>query len=104
MVEPSLEDLVTDLASPDLGKPKFYDVTADACALPRMRIHHTRCIRFEGIHLPYNQRIAENLWGLSVIERIYDRLTAYDSATSGAAQLMYRAEIARNHRHGRAGL
>lgn len=93
MVDPSLEDLVTDLASPDLGKPKFYDVIADGAALPRMRIHHTRCIRFDGIPLPYNQRIAENLWGLSVIERIYDRLIAYDSATTGAAQLLFRADI-----------
>lgn len=93
MVDPSLEDLVTDPASPDLGKPKYYDVTADACALPRMRIHHTRVFRFEGIGLPYNQRIAENLWGLSVIERIYDRLTAFDSATTGAAQLLYRADV-----------
>lgn len=93
MVEPSLQDLVTDLSSHDLGKPKYYDVTADGTALPSMRIHHTRVIRFDGISLPYNQRIAENLWGLSVIERIYDRLIAYDSATTGAAQLLYRADI-----------
>jgi phage-related protein (TIGR01555 family) len=93
MVEPSLEDLVTDIGSDDLGLPRFYRVTADAPALPRMSIHHTRVIRFLGVDLPYWQYIAENLWGMSVLERLYDRLTAFDSATTGAAQLMYRADI-----------
>lgn len=92
MVEPSLNDLVTELG-PDLGLPKFYRVTADAPALPRRKIHHSRCIRLGGLRLPYWQRIQENLWGLSVIERLYDRLVMFDSATTGAAQLVYKAYI-----------
>jgi uncharacterized protein len=92
MVNPSLEDLVTDLGT-DLGMPKFYRVTADAPALPRMSIHYTRCLRFDGDYLPYWQRISENLWSMSVIERLYDRLLAFDSATQGAAQLVYKAHL-----------
>jgi phage-related protein (TIGR01555 family) len=92
MVEPTLNDLVTQ-AGPDLGLPKYYRVTADAPALPRIMVHHSRCIRLEGIRLPYWQRVQENLWGLSVLERLYDRMIAFDSATTGAAQLVYKAYI-----------
>lgn len=90
MVEPSLSDLVTELG-PEIGLPKFYQVVADAPGLARMKIHHSRCLRLEGIHLPYWQRLIENLWGLSVIERLYDRMIAFDSASTGAAQLVYKS-------------
>lgn len=92
MVDPSLNDLVTD-AGPDLGLPKFYTVVEDAPALPSLKVHHSRCIRLEGIRLPYWQRVMENLWGISVLERLYDRMLAFDSATTGAAQLVYKAYI-----------
>ncbi len=92
MVEPSLSDLVTDYG-PNLGLPKFYSVTASAPALSRQKIHYSRCIRLEGIRLPYWQRIMENLWGLSVLERLYDRMVAFDSATTGAAQLVYKSYL-----------
>lgn len=92
MVEPTLQDLVTD-AGPDIGLPKFYRITAQAPALPNLKIHYSRCIRLEGIRLSYWQRLQENLWGLSVLERLYDRMIAFDSASTGAAQLVYKAFI-----------
>ncbi len=92
MVDPSLSDLITDFG-PNLGLPKYYQVTAQAPALSRMKIHYSRVIRLEGIKLPYWQRLMENLWGLSVLERLYDRMIAFDSATTGAAQLVYKAYI-----------
>lgn len=92
MVEPSLNDLVTELG-PDLGLPKFYTVTAAAPALARNKIHYSRVIRLGGIKLPHNQALVENLWGISVIERLYDRMIGFDSASTGAAQLVYKAFI-----------
>lgn len=92
MVEPQLNDLVTDYGA-SLGQPKFYRVTAQAPALSNMRIHYSRCVRLEGIRLPYWQRLMENLWGLSVLERLYDRMIAFDSATTGAAQLVYKSYL-----------
>jgi hypothetical protein len=92
MVEPSLTQLVTELG-PDLGNPMFYTVTADAPALPRAKIHYSRVIRQVGITLPYWQRVQENLWGLSVIERLYDRMVMFDSATTGAGQLVYKSYL-----------
>jgi len=92
LVQPSLENLVTEYG-PDLGKPKYYTVVADAQALVNQKIHHSRVIRREGVELPYWQRIAENGWGQSVLERLWDRLVAFDSVTSGTAQLVYKAHL-----------
>lgn len=92
LVTPSLEDLITDFG-PDYGYPKYYTVVADAPGLRAQKIHHSRCIRLDGVTLPYWQRMAENGWGMSVVERLYDRLVAFDSTTQGAAQLVYRAHL-----------
>lgn len=92
MVDVSMSDLVTELG-PDLGMPKYYQVLADAPGLRNERIHYSRVVRFDGIQLPYWQRIQENMWGISILERLYDRMIAYDSATTGAAQLVYRSYI-----------
>jgi phage-related protein (TIGR01555 family) len=96
MVDPSLYDLITDYG-PNLGLPKYYRVTAMAPALVNQKIHYSRVLRFEGVKLPYYQRLMENLWGLSVLERMYDRMIAFDSATTGASQLVYKAYI-RNYK------
>lgn len=92
MVDPSLNDLVMDMG-PELGLPKYYTITANAPALPNTKVHHSRCIRMEGIELPYWQKLQENLWGISILERLNDRMVAFDSATTGAAQLVYKAYI-----------
>ena len=103
MCQPSTMDLVTidDLsrgASPaDLGLPRYYDVGAGlqgaGAPYSSMRIHHSRALRFDGLDLPFFQKLAENYWGLSVIEPLYDRLVAFDSTTQGAAQLVYKAHL-----------
>lgn len=92
LVQPSLDDLVTEMG-PDMGMPRYYDVVADSMALRRQRIHYSRVLRIDGVELPYWQKISENLWGQSVIERLIDRLVAFDSTTTGAAQLVYRAHL-----------
>jgi phage-related protein (TIGR01555 family) len=92
VVWPHLEELVQE-PGPDFGKPKYYSIVADGLALPRMKFHYSRFVRFEGISLPYWQAMQENQWGMSVIEPIYDRLVAFDSATTGAAQLIYKAHL-----------
>lgn len=90
MLDPSMGDLVTTLG-PDFGMPRFYRINASAPAMPRLTVHHSRCIRINGIKLPYWQRVQENMWGMSILERLYDRMLAYDSASQGAAQLVYKA-------------
>jgi hypothetical protein len=71
----------------------YYEALPGVSVFPSMKIHHSRVLRFEGIELPYYQKLFENLWGLSLVERILDRLVAFDSATLGAAQLLYKAHL-----------
>lgn len=91
-VEPSLNNLVSDLG-PDLGLPKFYRVMQTAPAYRGKSIHYSRVLRLTGIDLPFLQMTTENMWSISVLERLYDRMVAFDSATQGAAQLVYKAYI-----------
>lgn len=92
MIQPDFSHLIKEFG-PDLGKPEFYETIVEGFAIPKMKIHHSRCLRIDGVDLPFWQRIAENLWGMSVIERLFDRLVAFDSTTQGAAQLVYKAHL-----------
>lgn len=92
MVQPSLQRPVTEYG-PYLGKPEFYNVNQNAPALINKEVHYSRVIRIEGYELPFWQQQTENGWGLSVVERLYDRLVAFDSTTQGAAQLVYKAHL-----------
>lgn len=94
MCEPSLEDIIDEMCK-DFGKPRFYKIHASVASgkLPAIKVHYSRVLRFDGIKLPYYQKLYENYWGLSVVERMYDRLVSYDSATLGASQLLYKAYL-----------
>ena len=92
MIQPSFESLIKEM-SKDLGMPEYYSIIPAATGIPLLKVHHSRVLRFDGIKLPYYQKLSENLWGLSVVERMLDRLVAYDSATMGAAQLLYKAYL-----------
>lgn len=92
MVDSDQQNLVQELG-PFTGQPEFYRVNLDAPALRGKVIHYSRIFRMVGIELPYWQSVMENLWGISVIERMYDRMVAFDSATQGAAQAVYKCYL-----------
>jgi phage-related protein (TIGR01555 family) len=92
MITPDLSQLVTE-PGPDAGQPMYYRTSVSCPVYPNQIIHYSRVMRIEGIELPFNQKQAENWWGISILERLYDRLVAYDSTTQGAAQLVYKAHI-----------
>ena len=50
-VNPSLE-VIDDIASPDYGLPKYYNIT-DTTTDETVRVHHSRVLRFIGDDLPY---------------------------------------------------
>jgi phage-related protein (TIGR01555 family) len=87
-----VNDLVSEMG-PYLGTPKFYKVQSNADALTNQRIHYSRVIRMDGVKMPYNQRITENGWSCSVLERLWDRLVAFDSTTMGTCQLVFKAHL-----------
>jgi phage-related protein (TIGR01555 family) len=92
MVSPPVGEVVTEYG-PDMGRPVYYNVIADYSAIPKAKIHYSRVIRMEGADLPFYQRVAENGWGLSVLEPLWDRLIAFDSASVGVGQLVYKAHL-----------
>lgn len=90
-------------SGPDMGLPKYYNIVTTASpsgmntpednATGQIKVHFSRVIRFTGIDLPYWQAITESMWGESVLERIWDRLISFDTATMSTANLINRAQL-----------
>ena len=72
----------------DCGLPASYRVISSGRVIDASRV-----IRMVGNKLPYWIAQTLDYWGQSVIERLYDRLLAYDTVTSGTANLIQRAHL-----------
>ena len=106
-IEPSLE-LVSDLDDPDFGLPMYYTVnlewsegTVDSGngevkpvrTCQSVKIHHSRALRFIGRELPHMETAAENYWGASELEHIWDELQKRSATSANIAQLIFQANI-----------
>ncbi len=108
-IEPSME-LVSDLDDPDFGLPMYYtvnlewsegsvsDESGSGPAKPvrtygSVKIHHSRVLRFIGRELPYMETAAENYWGASELEHIWDELQKRSATSANIAQLIFQANI-----------
>lgn len=97
MLNPTLTEVINE--GPDMGLPKFYQIVSqlnqtDPATMNwdgAVNVHHSRCIRYTGIDLPWYQAITEQMWGESILERLWDRLISFDSATMSSANLIERA-------------
>lgn len=100
-----LNPLVNDViqSGPEMGLPKYYQVVgaptnsglvdSDKTMTGIVTIHHSRVFRYTGIDLPFYQAITEQMWGESILERLWDRLISFDNATMSSAQLIDRANL-----------
>jgi len=91
-VSPSLA-LVSDLDDPDFGEPAYYEADLEAEGLRHARIHHSRVLKFTGRELPRTETEAENFWGASELEHIWDELQKRSAASANIAQLLFQANI-----------
>ena len=105
-IEPSLE-LVSDLDDPDFGLPMYYTVNLEwrveseewrangsaAIQYQQVKIHHSRVLRFIGRELPYLETVAENYWGASELEHLWDELQKRSATSANIAQLIFQANI-----------
>ena len=91
-IEPSLE-LVSDLDDPDFGLPEYYTVDLEMGDLRSVRIHHSRVLRFIGRELPRLETLAENYWGASELEHIWEELQKRSATSANIAQLIFQANI-----------
>lgn len=85
-------DLVDDERDPDFGLPEYYDVR-DANGNGSYRVHHSRVIRFCGIQMPFWEQMAEQYWGTSAIESMYDELIKRDNVAHNIANLTFKANL-----------
>lgn len=85
-------DLVTDMDDPEFGLPDYYEVQSDVMDAG-IRVHHSRVIRFMGRPLPYYEQQAENYWGSSEIEHVYDELKKRDNVSWNIAMLTFMANL-----------
>ena len=90
-IAPSAQ-VVTDMGDPDFGLPEYYDVTDPEIGLTQ-RIHHSRIVRFIGRELPYIEKIAEQYWGESEIEALYEDVKKHDNVSANMASLTFRANV-----------
>lgn len=90
-VNPSSE-LVTDINDPEFGKPMYYDISDEAIR-KTVRIHHSRIIKMIGRSLPYWEEIAENWWGASELEHVFEELRKRDNTSANIAFLIFLANI-----------
>jgi len=88
-------------SGPNMGLPAMYQIVTGMTSAdvdPRsnrgiINVHHSRIVRDIGIQLPYFQAITEMMWGESILERLWDRLIAFDNVTMSAASLVDRANL-----------
>ena len=86
--------LVQDISDPDFGLPEYYNFCMSETDLARgIRVHHSRVLRFMGRTLPYVERMAENYWGLSEIEHVYNELNKRNTTSENIAQLVFQANV-----------
>lgn len=85
----------------DMGLPAFYSIVTNNDINDPINpdtpgglvVHHSRLIRFTGIDLPFFQAITEQMWGESILERLWDRLIAFDTVTLSTANLVNKASL-----------
>jgi phage-related protein (TIGR01555 family) len=90
-ISPLLE-IVDDLNYPiDYGLPRAYQVKGQDGET--FEIHHSRIMRFVGPDVPYPEKQAQLLWGISVLEPAFEEMRKRDNASWSILQLLFRAQI-----------
>lgn len=84
-------DLVDDINDLEFGLPNSYEVEFEGGE--RIKVHHTRAIRFIGRELPYWEKLAEINWGASEVEIIFDYLKMFDNTVYNLASLVFNANL-----------
>lgn len=86
------DELVKSRKNPDYGLPKYYDVR-DELGQTAYRVHHSRVLRFIGTAMPYYEALAEQSWGTSAIEAMFDDLVRHDNVLHNIAALTFKANL-----------
>jgi len=80
--------VVMDPLSPMFGQPDNFMIAGTS-----LKVHHSRMIQFQGAELPWQQYVTNGYWHDSVLQRLYDSLTRYDTVTQGTASMFFEAVV-----------
>lgn len=84
-------EIIDNISSPDFGLPEYYQWFLESGE--SIKVHHSRVLRFTGRELPYLERYAENNWGASEVEVVFDELKKRDNTSWNIAQLIFLANL-----------
>ena len=79
---------VTDPFNPNFGFPEYYYVHEST-----VRIHYSRVLRFDGVRIPYHEFRRNNYYSDSILDRLYDALTNFNTASNSAASMIYETNV-----------
>lgn len=79
---------VADPMDINFGMPEFYRFNETS-----VKIHYSRVLRFDGILLPFDEFRRNNYNSDSVLSRIYEALTDFNTTTSGASSMVYETNV-----------
>ena len=84
-------EIERNLDDPDFGYPAYYDFETEE--LGRLRVHHSRILRFTGRDLPRMEETAGNYWGASELEHIIEELEKRSATSRNIARLVFQANV-----------
>lgn len=84
--------LIDDISSPEYGLPESYEFTFNA-PTETVNVHHSRIIRFNGLDLPVWETQAEQYWGSSIIENVYEEIRKRDNTSANIAGLIFLSNL-----------
>jgi phage-related protein (TIGR01555 family) len=92
-ISPNATQISQDFNRPaDWGLPEYYECTAEDKA-KSFNVHCSRILRFQGPDVPTPEFQAQQYWGISELEVIWEELRKRDNASFAILNLIYRANI-----------
>lgn len=79
---------IADPMNKNFGMPEFYRFNETS-----VKIHASRVLRFDGIRLPYDEFRKNNYYSDSVLSRLYEAVTNFNTTANGAASMVYETNV-----------
>lgn len=89
------ESIETDIRKTNFGMPTLYNFYPRSASTDvATKIHASRIIRFDGVELPERERVQNQYWGDSILNRLYNAIRNYNSVHDSAASVMQDFRVA----------
>lgn len=79
---------ISDPLNANFGFPEYYRFNETS-----VKIHHSRVIRFDGVPLPFDEFRKNNYFSDSVLDRLYEAITNFNTTAAGSASMVYETNV-----------